>query len=199
MSSAIPMMGKRFGMLLVTERASEPRRARILWQCLCDCGTASIVDGRNLRNGHTTSCGCRRGNWRVKHGGARRGARLPEYKIWASMNQRCHNVNSPSFPAYGARGITVCDRWRNSFAAFLSDVGPKPAGDYSLERLDNSRGYSPENCIWGTRLTQAKNRRARAKRTHCIYGHDLEGRRLCETCRVLAVEAWKETNANHSM
>ncbi len=81
------------------------------------------------------------------------------YDIWAGMIARCHRVNGGEhYMRYGARGITVCDRWRESFENFYADMGDRPDG-LTLERTNNSLGYSPENCVWATRKVQQRNRR----------------------------------------
>ncbi len=76
------------------------------------------------------------------------------------MVARCHNPNDSSFARYGGRGITVCDRWRNSFELYLEDIGPKPTPGHSLDRKDNSLGYFPSNVRWATSEEQARNRRS---------------------------------------
>lgn len=81
----------------------------------------------------------------------------PEYYAWSAMKQRCQNPKHPCFPLYGARGIKVCSEW-SSFDAFFNDMGPRPAGG-TLERIDNSKGYSPENCAWRTQSQQMRNTR----------------------------------------
>jgi len=94
-----------------------------------------------------------------KHGSASQTGRTAVYNAWVNMKQRCLNPKHPSYPDYGQRGIAVCDRWIESFSAFASDMGPKPAGA-SLERRENDKGYSPDNCYWATREQQQSNRRA---------------------------------------
>lgn len=85
-------------------------------------------------------------------------SKMPEYRIWQGMIQRCVNKRGAAYHRYGGRGITVCDRWQNSFAAFYADMGPRPSPEMQLDRIDNDKGYSRENCRWATRQQNVMNR-----------------------------------------
>jgi hypothetical protein len=97
----------------------------------------------------------------IKHGYAKRNQRHPLYKLWSGMIQRCEYKKHVSYKDYGGRGITVCARWRNSFQAFLDDMGERPKGT-TLDRNDNNKGYNKANCRWATHSEQSANRRRAA-------------------------------------
>lgn len=83
-----------------------------------------------------------------------------EYRVWQTMRLRCTDPEHPAFDNYGGRGITVCDRWLNSPAAFIEDMGPRPSPAHEIDRIDNDRGYEPGNCRWVTRSENCRNRRS---------------------------------------
>jgi hypothetical protein len=95
---------------------------------------------------------------RVTHGQAHHGSVTVEYRAWQQMLQRCQNTSRHNYHRYGGRGIAVCDRWKSSFENFLADMGLKPSAEMSMDRIDNDKGYEPENCRWATKSQQSKNR-----------------------------------------
>lgn len=143
------MVGLRFGRLLVVERAGSTGR-KATWACRCDCGAEHVATGYDLRAGHTTSCGCKN----RPHGLS--GHRL--YQTWSSMMKRCYNSACAAFKDYGGRGITVCSEWHDP-RRFIEDMWPSFVEGMSLDRVDNSAGYSKENCKWATRSQQNSNKR----------------------------------------
>ena len=121
------------------------------WQC--SCGRVALIAVSRVKSGQTKSCGCLIGKAQ-KHG--MRKSR--EYSCWQSMVRRCHSESDKDYARYGARGITVCDRWRTSFTNFFRDVGLRPAG-CTLDRIDGRKGYAPGNVRWATASEQALNRK----------------------------------------
>ena len=159
------MDGKRFGRLVVQQLHSKDANYNKRWLCLCDCGVETVVLGDKLKSGNTQSCGCYAKEFRaalVDRADEER--RLYTKNSYEAMIGRCTNPKYPSYSRYGAKGITVCDRWRfgedgkTGWLCFFEDMGPKPTG-YSIDRIDSTKGYSPDNCRWATAQEQIANRR----------------------------------------
>lgn len=159
MSKVIDLTGKRFGRLVVINRCGSDKHQKALWLCVCDCGNDRVAATGNLRSGQSVSCGC----WmreKVSINNSKHGlTRTSEYSTWQGMIQRCTDPNAISYKNYGRRGVRVCDRWLKSFNNFFEDMGPKPTPKHTLDRKDNNKGYSPDNCKWATRLEQSINKR----------------------------------------
>ena len=155
--STTDLTGSEIGHWRVMSRAPNRYRGQPYWLCQCVCGKQREVNGQRLTDGNTKSCGCRRRPSQLTHGRAK----TREHRTWCAIIYRCGNPACPTYKYYGARGISVCAEWRNSFERFYADMGPCPA-NHSLERKNNSKGYEPENCCWATRKQQARNTRRNA-------------------------------------
>lgn len=155
--------GRLFGHLVVLDKA-EPhvkiqRISRSKVKCVC--GKEFITTNRNLRSGHTNSCGCKR----ETHGHCKIRAEkqyTPTYNSWQAMIARCHNSKHHNYKHYGARGIVVCPEWRHNFQAFLDHVGERPIGK-TIDRKDVNKNYEPGNVRWATQKQQCNNKRSRPK------------------------------------
>ncbi|MCK4819018.1 AP2 domain-containing protein [bacterium] len=167
MPKKIEMIGRKFGRWTVKADAGKKGR-EFFYKCECSCGTVRDVLGSRLRHGGSQSCGC------IKPEATRKaltthGKRyIPEYKVWSSMLQRCSNPNNCAYDNYGGRGIFVCQRWL-VFANFFDDMGKRPKG-FTIERINNNKGYYKGNCKWATVTEQSHNHRARKSNTTGFVG-----------------------------
>lgn len=154
----IDRTGRVYGALTVLERgANVPGSKVVRWLCRCTCGKETLVRSGDLNSGATQSCGCekdRKTGDRARTHGA---SKTSTYSVWQNMHTRCYNEAQEAYKNYGARGVTVCERW-HSFSNFLADMGYHVEG-MSLERRDNDGNYAPGNCYWATRAAQNRNKR----------------------------------------
>lgn len=147
--------GVRYERLVAIRVAHTDHRGQVSWLCKCDCGKYTRV--RQLLSGRIKSCGCyfkeMQHTWVTKHGRYK----TPEYTTWSALRQRCNNPRNKRYHRYGGRGIKVCARWQSSFESFYKDMGPKPSLKHTIDRIDNDKGYSKQNCKWSTHSEQNFN------------------------------------------
>jgi hypothetical protein len=153
------LTGQTFGRLTVKAFAGYTHARQAQWICECIEGNVVTCLALNLKRGNSQSCGCLKRERTITAHTTHGKRSSPEYLVWNGMIQRCTNPGQKSYADYGARGITVCETWLNSFEAFYRDMGPRPSSQYTVERRNNTLGYTPENCFWATRTTQNRNSR----------------------------------------
>lgn len=154
-------MNERYERLLIIEDMPSIKSGgqfRKFVKCKCDCGKEIVTLLQNLKSGCTKSCGCLRSEKSRKRMTKHNKCDLPEYDVWRAMKQRCNNSNNKFYYLYGGRGIKICKEW-DDFECFIANMGLRPEGGYSLDRIDNDGNYEPSNCRWATSLEQAKNNR----------------------------------------
>lgn len=186
MPKILNLTGQRFARLTVTLKTLDTvKSGATIWECLCDCGSVVYIPTGNLRSGQTRSCGClqkeavtKTNRNKVTHGLTD----TPEYRIWGLIKDRCYNVKNKRYCDYGGRSISMSDEWKESFETFYQDMGPRPSEEHSIDRRENDKGYSKENCRWATKEEQANN-----TRRNLLIEFDGEKKTLAEWCRELTV------------
>lgn len=172
----IDLTGKIFGRLTIKGRDCTRSDGGVRWLCECECGKTVSVASRELNSGQTRSCGCLARELSKLRNTTHGLSDSPEYGIWSAMKTRCTNQNTKNYDSYGGRGITISDRWLNSFENFYADMGPRPSAEHSIDRIENDKGYVPGNCRWATLVEQANNKRT--TRLHDLNGELLTVREI---------------------
>jgi len=156
MTKLIDLTGQRFGRLVVLERAENAKDGSICWKCKCDCGKIIVTRANSLRMNRTKSCGClQKEYFKTSH----KESKTKFYKLWHGIIERCENSTNGSYKNYGAKGITICEEWHNyeNFKNWALNNGYKEG--LSIDRIDNNKGYYPENCRWVTFIKQQNNKK----------------------------------------
>ena len=161
-------------MLEVIEKSNERSSDnRIKWICICDCGNLTTALAKDLKSGHTQSCGCLHKERTSKAKSKHRLSNSRIYNIWTFMKNRCFNKKSNRYKDWGGRGITVCNEWLdfNCFYEWAINNGYKEG--LTIDRINNMGIYEPNNCQWVTPKEQARNTRKNRfftykGETHCV-------------------------------
>lgn len=148
--------GDKFNLLTLVSKFTKSDR-RTYWNVICDCGTEKVVYQNHVISGATRSCGCHKSRTTAERNRTHDMSHTVTYHSWAAAKARTTCETNSYWDRYGGRGITFSERWQ-SFENFLEDMGERPEGT-SLDRIDNSKGYSKENCRWATDTEQARNKR----------------------------------------
>lgn len=157
MPKSIDLTGLKFGRITVLTKAPNQGK-RTFWLCICECGKTRPFSTALLRRGESNSCGCTSSDATIQRNLKHGLSKTKEHRIWCGIKTRCFNSRHHSFEAYGGRGITMSDEWRDSFSTFLEDMGPMPSPQHTIERVNAKGPYAKGNCVWATYEQQGLNR-----------------------------------------
>lgn len=171
----------KFGKLTAIKVAYKNKNGESVWECVCECGNVINVVCSNLKNGHSTSCGCYKKTCSITHNETK--TRL--HRIWASMKARCYNTNHPKYKHWGGRGVVVCTEWKDSYETFRDwALANGYRDDLQIDRIDNNGNYEPKNCRWATPKQQSNN-----KRNNCIITYKNETHTISEWSIIIGVKS----------
>jgi hypothetical protein len=176
------LLGKTYGNLTVIS-FDQVKNQKGFWLCRCACGNITSVPRGDLSTGHTLSCGCLNrmisALTKLTHGESKK---TKEYTAWVHMKGRCTNKNDSHYCYYGGKGITVCERWSNSYENFLMDMGRAPTQNHSLDRKNVHGDYEPTNCRWATPIQQANN-----TTRNCFLSYNGEIKTISEWAKIAKI------------
>lgn len=156
----IDLTGQRFRKLTVIGYDHSYKNGEAIWKCRCDCGNMTYVISGNLRRGNTKSCGCYGRECTAERNTTHGKTKERLHGVWTRMKDRCNNPKSDRWEWYGARGISVCEEWKNSYEAFREwALSNGYQGGLTIDRVDVNGNYCPDNCRWITIKDQQNNRR----------------------------------------
>ena len=207
MGKKLDLTGHVYGKLAILHELKYPKPKRISWVCQCSCGNLCTVTTTELRCGDTKSCGCTHKEQLIARNYKHGNSKSSEYHTWQSLRDRCLNPKNKMYKHYGARGISVCSEWLNSFENFYKDMGNKPTCKHSIDRINNNGNYCLENCRWVTQKVQVNNSRLARKITHPVtkeslccsdWSKRLRGNRQLVSARINTY-GWSEERAITTM
>lgn len=184
MSKFKDISGQKFGRLTALYRLHNYHKKGTYWLCICECGNFTEIWLPNLQRGASKSCGCLQREQATKANRTHKKSNTHLYYIWRSMRYRCYNKHTKAYKNYGGRGIAVCSEWKDNFMAFYNWSMANGYNDnLTIDRIDNDKNYSPNNCRWVDRKQQGRNRRSNILitingETHC----------LIEWCEILGLK-----------
>lgn len=184
MCKKLDLTGQRFGRWTVIKENGRAKDKKILWHCVCDCGSEKDVPGSCLVNGDSKSCGCYNIEKIIERSTKHGKTNTKLYNVWKSMKQRCNDKNCNAYLYYGGRGIKVCDEWNESFEAFYEwSIKNGYKEGLSIDRIDVNGNYCPKNCKWSTWEEQANN-----KRGNRVVSYNGENYTIAELSRISGIK-----------
>ena len=193
MSKIVDITNQKFGKLTAIKQVKQKDTDHAYWLCICECGNYHITNSYSLRKGRVTSCGCKKKEKHSRNLSTPKNKRL--YNIWLLMRHRCYKSYIKCYKSYGAKGITVCDAWRDNFWNFQEwALSNGYRDDLSIDRIDNNKGYCPENCKWSTMHDQQQNK------SNCIFfTHNGETHNITEWCKILNIKYSTARNRRYKL